>query len=737
MRRRSHRSWLAGCLPSPIKGYPDGTFKPDNNVTYAEALAILIRALGYEPVISGTWPTNYLVKAANLGLIKGVNFSANNAATRGDVAIFTDNSLTVDILKQTVFGANPQWGPSGETILANRLNATPVEGVLLDSPDLFANAGDTIGVDRDGDGVAADETGNQEIFNLLDVASYKGLLGHTVKAWTNSEGKVFFIEDKTPASQVQTAKVSGADLKIGTTMLVTTGAKHSNKKRAFAAAPADWSTVNADKGEVLVVLDSDGKTVKYAFSTTSTIAVVTSVTNTSASQKINNIDLKDKKVTWLGDASKLADVAKDDVIAYYNDTGDNATATKYVINVARKVVTGKLNAYVDPNGDGTVAAGDKITIETTEYVAAVPLSVSGLAGKDVKVTINPLGKVQTLASAAVTTKPLAMVSKVENKSYIVSGAVANNVATLTLVKADGTTVTLRLADSTNVNSGALIVDSTDGFDDIGAVGGANDLTDQNIVQKSLVEYTLDSSGNIDTINYKAPSKSKTDWNAKKTPNNHLESAANPTGDWALIAADTTVFYAPTADAKDYKTLTTDTLLAATGNIDADVLYATDGVTAKAVVVRAAISSVAPDWSYGLVTSDYFAADGKRHIKINVSGAVTDYKFDVVYSAVYAMSDVVVKFKPSADGSIAQANLETKDTAGTTLTETSGTVTEVGSNYVKIDTPLTTWITSKTQVFNLNGTSAGSFASVSDVVVGLAVKVYTDGGVEAVAITYNP
>ena len=44
--------WASGfinCAVSQgiIKGYPDGTFKPNNNVTYAEAATMLLRALNY------------------------------------------------------------------------------------------------------------------------------------------------------------------------------------------------------------------------------------------------------------------------------------------------------------------------------------------------------------------------------------------------------------------------------------------------------------------------------------------------------------------------------------------------------------------------------------------------------------------------------------------------------------------------------------------------------------------
>lgn len=78
-----------------IKGYPDGTFKPEANVSYAEVATMLVRALGYEPDVKGSWPTGHIAKAVQLGLTSNTDFQANAPATRGDVAIMTDKS-TVD-----------------------------------------------------------------------------------------------------------------------------------------------------------------------------------------------------------------------------------------------------------------------------------------------------------------------------------------------------------------------------------------------------------------------------------------------------------------------------------------------------------------------------------------------------------------------------------------------------------------------------------------------------------------
>ncbi len=50
-------------------GYPDGTFKPGRNVSVAEMITFAVRAAGYtDSKLGGTWPSNYIEKAAELGL---------------------------------------------------------------------------------------------------------------------------------------------------------------------------------------------------------------------------------------------------------------------------------------------------------------------------------------------------------------------------------------------------------------------------------------------------------------------------------------------------------------------------------------------------------------------------------------------------------------------------------------------------------------------------------------------
>lgn len=80
-----------------INGYPDGTFKPEGKVTYAESIAIMIRALGYnyDKDTASNWYDGYIREMKIMDLDKGLGlFNPNTAITRGDVAIILWNMIT-------------------------------------------------------------------------------------------------------------------------------------------------------------------------------------------------------------------------------------------------------------------------------------------------------------------------------------------------------------------------------------------------------------------------------------------------------------------------------------------------------------------------------------------------------------------------------------------------------------------------------------------------------------------
>lgn len=80
-----------------ITGYPDGTFKPENNVLYEEAITVMLKLLGYTNEDFGnSWPYGQASLAANLGLNDNMTAVIGQYLTRQDVLSLTYNTLAAN-----------------------------------------------------------------------------------------------------------------------------------------------------------------------------------------------------------------------------------------------------------------------------------------------------------------------------------------------------------------------------------------------------------------------------------------------------------------------------------------------------------------------------------------------------------------------------------------------------------------------------------------------------------------
>ena len=102
--------WAAGYInlavnQGIIAGYGDGNFGPNDNVTYEQAVKMLVVALGYEPAVGNAgYPVGYLAIADKNKMTIGVNGRNGVAINRGQVAMMVFNSLDVPLMEQSGFG---------------------------------------------------------------------------------------------------------------------------------------------------------------------------------------------------------------------------------------------------------------------------------------------------------------------------------------------------------------------------------------------------------------------------------------------------------------------------------------------------------------------------------------------------------------------------------------------------------------------------------------------------------
>ncbi len=89
-----------------INGYDDGTFKPDENVTYDQALKMVICAkydkLGEAALKNGGYPAGYRKIAGSYGFVKNISDGVyEEPAKRGTVAKLMDNMLNIKLSEIT------------------------------------------------------------------------------------------------------------------------------------------------------------------------------------------------------------------------------------------------------------------------------------------------------------------------------------------------------------------------------------------------------------------------------------------------------------------------------------------------------------------------------------------------------------------------------------------------------------------------------------------------------------
>jgi hypothetical protein len=146
--------WAAGYVTAAssnaiVNGMGDGTFAPDANITYAQAMKMLVCAAGYEQwsVDKGGWPDGYMYYGNQLKIGNGVkDVTDSTEITRAQVAQMIDNVLTAPVCVDTkeytydAYGnkyaklvAKDGYGDEYESILTKNHDAYKVKGIVTNN----------------------------------------------------------------------------------------------------------------------------------------------------------------------------------------------------------------------------------------------------------------------------------------------------------------------------------------------------------------------------------------------------------------------------------------------------------------------------------------------------------------------------------------------------------------------------------------------------------------------------
>ena len=169
-----------------INGYEDGTFRPNDDVAYEEAVKMIVCTLGYTDIdISGTpWYGQYIAQANKLGILSGASSlgAAETPASRACIAQMLYDSLDVNIVEQGSI--------TKKTILSDYLGYAKNTGIIssdgitsMDSPDVDLNSNE-VQIRAYEESTGLYETYTYKTSN----DSLKNYLGHQIEFYYKSNG---------------------------------------------------------------------------------------------------------------------------------------------------------------------------------------------------------------------------------------------------------------------------------------------------------------------------------------------------------------------------------------------------------------------------------------------------------------------------------------------------------------------------------------------------------------------
>jgi S-layer family protein len=371
-----------------VVGTGDGKFAPDRTVSYDEVYTMLVRGLGYTDSCNElkgmTWPTNFKVKAAELGITKSVGMSTTGA-DRGGVAQAIFNALEATLVSVDTDG-------NVVNILDRNKAGVELLSRIADLDENFVVTEEVLDPDN------KDYAGN-----LVDLEPY---MFQDLKVYLNDDDEVVYVK----SSNSLTFEGEFDSLKVDGTGLVLSVIDENNKTKKYTfKTTTGTDTINADElfvnGEIKEVsgVYNDLKNAEYVKVVANEVKdsalengkidkseiagfVISEQTKVGRVEK-EYVDGKSKldvfslpvdsdddvnvdQVTVVGDATSLEDIKADDIVVEYAafDSDNDVIQTKLV--VTRNSVEGKITRV-----DGS----DKVYVDGKYYeLSGTRGAVSGL-----------------------------------------------------------------------------------------------------------------------------------------------------------------------------------------------------------------------------------------------------------------------------------------------------------------------------------------------------------------------
>lgn len=184
-------SWAIGNIRTAyemgiINGYEDGTFKPNNNVLYEEAIKMVVCALGYANYSAegSEWYSKYVITANSLKILNDVGGAIGVPASRAMIASMLYNCLDVKIATDNAIGGDASSILGGDLKLVKKTGVVESDGVTSLSEADVNLRNDEIRIKAPNDANTGYEV---KTYKVSNASQYREKLGTQIDFYYNGD----------------------------------------------------------------------------------------------------------------------------------------------------------------------------------------------------------------------------------------------------------------------------------------------------------------------------------------------------------------------------------------------------------------------------------------------------------------------------------------------------------------------------------------------------------------------
>jgi len=395
-----------------INGMGDGTFAPENNVLYEQAVKMAVCALGYteaQAERNGGYPMGYMTLANKAGILKGIaDAKQQQPMKRGAVAQLIDNMLDADQIVD---------GEASGSIREEIGTTKKVEGRAVAAYGVSIYYGETSTCSKNQ--IEIEIGTDREIFDIseinIDVNDY---LGRSVVVYYEDESGVTIKSATNISLQSRKNETTKIDFDMiydydATSIEYYTNSARTNTKKVYYETSSDnlvngeavsqslQSIITSNMGQtgtITLVCSSGGSTADVAFVKVYETLVVKS--KDARTYKVYGKNIHTTGYTYLLD---VTDSNKQITIknAQGSTVNFSAIAENYVLSIAANSTGSVIEVLVSSKSEsGTIIEADSGSIKLDKSSAVYPVHSSPYGtggtltvGNYVTITLDAFGKV--------------------------------------------------------------------------------------------------------------------------------------------------------------------------------------------------------------------------------------------------------------------------------------------------------------------------------------------------------